>query len=485
MLAGLPEAAALLDGAGKLRAVNTPLRAALGPTQPVRPGWPAERLFAPALRAEIAGWLAHPGAAPRMSRLAAPQGMPEAPVAARRIILPTGDSLLLLQDLAPRQAAAEADRLQTLGALAGGIAHDFNNLLTVVLGASEDAQRLAGPTDPALAAELTQIRQAAGRGALLVKQLLAYARQQVLAPRLVPLNEAVEGIASLLRGSGQRQGVALEVALDEPGRMVLIDPSQLDRVVMNLAMNARQAMPQGGRLRLSTGRLVLLSALPGVPDTVPPGRWTVLEVTDTGGGIAPEVLPRIFEPFFTTRPDRGGTGLGLATVHGIVRQSGGFMVVDSQPGQGTCFRILLPRVEEPTADSPAAVPMASRPARHPPGPILLVDDEAPLRRLAERALRRAGHDVVVAEDAEIALTLLEDGLVPGHLVSDVAMPGMDGVALARVMRARLPGLPVLLVSGYAHATVDGGLEEDGIRFLAKPYGPAELVAAVGEVAPAE
>jgi two-component system cell cycle sensor histidine kinase/response regulator CckA len=485
MLAGLPEAAALLDGAGKLRAVNTPLRAALGPTQPVRPGWPAERLFAPALRAEIAGWLAQPGAAPRMSRLAAPQGMPEAPVAARRIILPTGDSLLLLQDLAPRQAAAEADRLQTLGALAGGIAHDFNNLLTVVLGASEDAQRLAGPTDPALAAELTQIRQAAGRGALLVKQLLAYARQQVLAPRLVPLNEAVEGIASLLRGSGQRQGVALEVALDEPGRMVLIDPSQLDRVVMNLAMNARQAMPQGGRLRLSTGRLVLLSALPGVPDTVPPGRWTVLEVTDTGGGIAPEVLPRIFEPFFTTRPDRGGTGLGLATVHGIVRQSGGFMVVDSQPGQGTCFRILLPRVEEPTADSPAAAPTASRPARHPLGPILLVDDEAPLRRLAERALRRAGHDVVVAEDAEIALTLLEDGLVPGHLVSDVAMPGMDGVALARVMRARLPGLPVLLVSGYAHATVDGGLEEDGIRFLAKPYGPAELVAAVGEVAPAE
>ncbi|MFC7552216.1 sensor histidine kinase [Pseudoroseomonas wenyumeiae] len=172
----------------------------------------------------------------------------------------------------------------------------------------------------------------------------------------MPLNEAVEGIASLLRGSGQRQGVALEVALDEPGRMVLIDPSQLDRVVMNLAMNARQAMPQGGRLRLSTGRLVLLSPLPGVPDTVPPGRWTVLEVTDTGGGIPPEVLPRIFEPFFTTRPERGGTGLGLATVHGIVRQSGGFMVVESQPGQGTCFRILLPRVDEPIADSLPAAP---------------------------------------------------------------------------------------------------------------------------------
>lgn len=485
VLSGMPEAAALLDSAGTVRAANTPLRAALGPTQPVRPGWPAERIFAPTLRAEVATWLAQPVAPPHEWRLAAPQGMPEAPVAARRIGLPGGDALLLLKDLAPRQVAAEADRLQTLGALAGGIAHDFNNLLTVVLGASEDAQRLAGSADPALAVELTQIRQAAGRGTLLVKQLLAYARQQVLAPRLVPLNEAVEGIASLLRGSGQRQGVALEVVLDDPGRMVLIDPSQLDRVVMNLAMNARQAMPGGGRLRLSTGRLVLLSALPGVPDTVPPGRWTVLEVTDTGGGIPSELLPRIFEPFFTTRPDRGGTGLGLATVHGIVRQSGGFMVVESQPGQGTCFRILLPRVEEPSADSlPAALP-APQPMRHLPGPILLVDDEAPLRRLAERALRRAGHDVVVAEDAETALALLEEGLVPGHLVSDVAMPGMDGVALARAMRARLPGLPVLLVSGYAHAAVDGGLEEDGIRFLAKPYGPAELVAAVGEPVPAE
>jgi two-component system cell cycle sensor histidine kinase/response regulator CckA len=481
MLAGLPDAAALLDAAGQVRAVNPCLRAALGPTQAVRPGWAAERLFSPGQRGEMALWLATSGAKPREARLAAPQGMPEPLVVARRIALPSGDSLLLLRDLTPSQAAAEADRLQTLGALAGGIAHDFNNLLTVVLGASEDALRLAGAAgpDPALAAELTQIRQAAGRGALLVKQLLAYARQQVLAPRLVPLNEVVEGIASLLRGTGQRQGVVLEVALDEPSRLVLIDPSQLDRVVMNLAMNARQAMPQGGRLRLSTGRLVLLSALPGVPDTVPPGRWTVLEVTDTGGGIPAGLLPRIFEPFFTTRPDQGGTGLGLATVHGIVRQSGGFMVVESQPGQGTCFRILLPRVED-TAAAPTAAPPPRPVAAHHAGPVLLVDDEAPLRRLAERALRRAGHEVVVAEDAESALALLEDGLVPGQLVSDVAMPGMDGVELAHAMRVRLPGLPVLLVSGYAHSTVDAGLAEHGFRFLSKPYGPAELVAAVGE-----
>jgi two-component system cell cycle sensor histidine kinase/response regulator CckA len=481
MLDGLPDAAALLDAEGRLQAANPPLRAALGPAQPVRPGLPAERLFAPACREGFSNWLRQ-HAPLRDLRLAAPQGMPELPVAARRIPLPTGDSLLLLHDLAPRQAAAEADRLQTLGALAGGIAHDFNNLLTVVLGASEDALRLAGPVpDPALAAELAQVRQAAGRGALLVKQLLAYARQQVLAPRLVSLNEAVTGIASLLGGPGSRQGMTLEVALDEPGRLVRIDPSQLDRVVMNLAMNARQAMPAGGRLRLSTGRVVLLSPLPGVPDTVPPGRWTVLEVADTGTGIAPEALPRIFEPFFTTRMDQGGTGLGLATVHGIVRQSGGFMVVESQPGQGSCFRILLPRVEQAEAAVPSPPPRSdpTPPAVPSIGPVLLVEDEAPLRRLAERALRRAGHDVVVAEDAESALALLEDGVLPGLLVSDVAMPGMDGMALARAVRDHVPGLPVLLVSGYASTVVDSALEQEGIRFLSKPYGPAELVAAVG------
>lgn len=476
VLQGWPAPAALLAMDGTLRQANDALRTALGPTRPAVPGLPVPRLFAAADREAVANWLAH-GTGEREFRLAAPHDMPEPLVGARRILLPGGESLLLLQPLAPSQQREEADRLQTLGALAGGIAHDFNNLLTVVLGAGEDALRLAGPApDPALVAELAQVRQAAERGAGLVRQLLAYARQQVLAPRLVPLNEAVRGIAGLLQGGGQRQGVVLEVVLDEPGRLVKIDPSQLDRVVMNLAMNARQAMPQGGRLRLATGREVLFAPLAGTPDTVPAGRWTVLEVADTGQGIAPELLPRIFEPFFTTRIDRGGTGLGLATVHGIVRQSGGFMVVDSTPGQGTRFRILLPRVEG-EAEAPAA-PAAAPPAAA--GPVLLVEDEAPLRRLAERALRRAGHDVAVAEDAETALELVEDGLVPGQLVSDVAMPGMDGVALARALRARFPGLPVLLVSGYAQSAVEAAPEAADIRFLAKPYSPADLVEAVGK-----
>jgi two-component system cell cycle sensor histidine kinase/response regulator CckA len=473
VLDGWPEPAALLDAQGQIRQINALLREALGPAQSVRPGLMAERLFAAPDRKGLASWLTG-GTTSREARLAVPEGVPERPLTLHRIGLPGGDSLLLLRDRPPPQIMAEADRLQTLGTLAGGIAHDFNNLLTVVLGASEDALRLAG-TNPAMVAELAQVQLAANRGALLVKQLLAYARQQVLAPRLVPLNQAVAGIASLLRRTGLRQGLVLEVELEEPDRMVRIDPSQLDRVVMNLAMNARQAMPDGGRLRLSTGRAVLFSDMPGVPDTVPAGRWTMLEVADTGQGIPADDLPRIFNPFFTTRVDQGGTGLGLATVHGILRQSGGYLTVESRPGEGTCFRLYLPRVEEAapeTARLPDPAPIAAA------GPILLVEDEEPLRRLAERTLRRKGYEVAVAEDAESALALLDAGLVPGLLVSDVAMPGMDGVALARAIRQNLPGLPVLLVSGYANALVEAELGGESIRFLAKPYAPADLAAAV-------
>jgi len=481
----LPDAALLLDSAHQVCAANRALVVALGPTQPVRPGMPAERLFALASRPALSAWL-QGGPAPTELRLAAPEGRAGRPVAPQRIELPGRRAVLILHDVTQRHALAaqmaEGDRLQALGRLAGGIAHDFNNLLAVILGAAEDAAQGLGPsTDPAVAGELEQIRQAAQRGAALVRQLLAYARQQVLAPKLVSLNAAVEGMAQLLRPLLGRQ-ISLEVVLDASGRMVRIDPSQLDRVLMNLAMNARQAMPEGGRLTLSTGRVLLLEPLSGGPEEVPPGRWTVLEVADTGRGIPPDILPRIFEPFFTSRAQEGGTGLGLATVHGIVRQSGGYLVVESAPGEGTRIRVLLPRVEgvEP---APAEIAALARPAPElvpvARGPVLLVEDEAPLRRLAERALRRAGWEVVVAEDGEEALALLEEsGVWPGAVVTDVIMPGMSGVALAEQLRQRFPALPVLLVSGYAPSMVEKGLDESGFRYLAKPYRPAELVDAV-------
>ncbi|MDJ0389618.1 response regulator [Roseomonas sp. E05] len=484
MFEHLPDAALLLDAEKRVLAANRALLLALGPMQPVRPGMAPERLFAAASRPALAAWL-QGGAAPAELRLVAPEGRAGHPVAPKGIAMPDRGMVLLLHDVTQRHAMAaemaESDRLQALGRLAGGIAHDFNNLLAVVLGAADHATSSLGPSpDPAVAGELEQIRQAAQRGAALVRQLLAYARQQVLAPKLVSLNGAVEGMARLLRPLLGRQ-ISLEVTLDEPGRMVRIDPSQLDRVLMNLAMNARQAMPEGGRLTLSTGRALLLEPLAGGPEEVPPGRWTVLEVADTGTGIPPELLSRIFEPFFTSRAQQGGTGLGLATVHGIVRQSGGHLLVDSAPGRGTRIRILLPRVEEtePVAVKAAAAAPAPPPPRQGTGPLLLVEDEAPLRSLAERALRRAGWEVVVAEDGEAALALVEEtALAPVAVVSDVMMPGMGGVALASELRQRFPGLPVLLVSGYAASVVQNGLDESGMKYLAKPYRPAELVEAV-------
>jgi two-component system, cell cycle sensor histidine kinase and response regulator CckA len=292
-----------------------------------------------------------------------------------------------------------------------------------------------------------------------------------LQPRVLALNEAITAIAPLLRrllGEEVRLGLELEI----PGRWVKADPTQLDQIILNLAVNARDAMPQGGTLRIATGHRVVLR--PDGEGVLPPGRWVVLEVGDTGGGIPPEVLPRLFEPFFTTRPDKGGTGLGLATVQGIVAQSGGHITVASRIGQGTVFRIHLPRQAAAAAPKvDAAGPPDAAPA--PSAPILLVEDEAPLRLLGTRLLERSGHPVLAADSAESALALVEAGAVPALLVSDVAMPGADGVALARRLRQRWPALPVLLLSGYAEAVLDRDLAAEGFRYLAKPFGPAELL----------
>jgi two-component system cell cycle sensor histidine kinase/response regulator CckA len=236
-------------------------------------------------------------------------------------------------------------------------------------------------------------------------------------------------------------------------------------------------MPRGGTLRIATGHQVVLR--PEGEGALPPGRWVVLEVGDTGRGIPPEVLPRLFEPFFTTRLDKGGTGLGLATVQGIVAQSGGHVTVESRVGEGTVFRIHLPR-QAAVAASAAKAAGGNQPIAEPAprAPILLVEDEAPLRLLGTRLLERGGHPVLAADSAESALALVEAGTVPALLVSDVAMPGADGVELARRLRRRWPALPVLLLSGYAEALLDRDLAGEGFRYLAKPFGPAELLQGV-------
>ncbi len=373
------------------------------------------------------------------------------------------------------QRLAASARLETVGRLAGGIAHDFNNLLAAILGAAA-AAREAGLT-PGAAAEITQIEDAAQRGAALVRQVLAFARQQRLEPRVIDLRRALEDAAPLLRRLMGRR-IAVELALEVEAAPVRVDPAQLDQVVLNLAANAKEAMAEGGRLRIALSRAVVLRQEGEGPEALPPGRYAVLEVADTGCGIPPEVLPRLFEPFFTTRPERGGTGLGLATVQGIVAQSGGHVTVLSVPGQGTCFRIHLPRAEMP---APEAAPVPQPAPTAPPAdrPLLLVDDEPALRRLSARLLERAGYAVQVADCAETALEMMEaEAAAPLALVSDVAMPGIDGLALARRLRARWPGLPVLLLSGYAESVLGEDLAGAGIAFLAKPFAPADLVAQV-------
>jgi two-component system cell cycle sensor histidine kinase/response regulator CckA len=476
---------ALLDATERLVAWNPELARLCGPTLPLREGMPFILLVAPAQREGLAAALA---LGRRVDVALASAGEP--PVQMERRALPLREPAALLR-IAPQAAAeqsaqnAAAARLQAVGALAGGIAHDFNNLLTAIAGSAEAALQRAG--EAPVQAELHQIMESAARGAALVRQLLAFARQQALHPRVVELNAAVSGMAGLLhRLLGSR--VRLTVQLDEPGRRVRIDPTQLDQVIMNLALNARDAMPDGGTLHIATGHAVVLQPEPLGQEELPPGRYATLEVADTGAGIPPGILPRIFDPFFTTKREQGGSGLGLSTVHGILRQSGGFIAAESHPGQGTTFRIWLPRHDGPAEPAPVAAPPARPPA--PPRatagrPVLLVEDEPPLLRLAARALRGAGYAVLTAGSAEEALDLLEAGApAPLALVSDVVMPGLDGLTLAERLRARHPGLPVLLVSGYAEAALGRDLTAEGLRLLPKPYALNDLVAELGALLPA-
>jgi two-component system cell cycle sensor histidine kinase/response regulator CckA len=479
---------ALLSTEDRLLAWNTELARLAGPTMPLREGMALAQLVGADVRD---GVLAALDAGRVVEASLAAAGAPRVTLDLRPL---HEEGIGGLLRVTPVQAAgntaenAAAARLQSVGALAGGIAHDFNNLLTAIGGSAEAA--LARMPDGDAAPELRQVLESAQRGAALVKQLLAFARQQALRPRVVELNDAVSAMGGLMtRLLGSR--VRLTVELEEPGRRVRIDPTQLDQVIMNLALNARDAMPEGGSLRIATGHAVVLSPQEIGPEILPPGRYALLEVADSGNGIPPEALPRIFEPFFTTRRERGGTGLGLSTVHGIVRQSGGFIAVESKRGEGTRFRIWLPRHEGP-ADPPAQpvaptpVPAAASSPAPVGAPVLLVEDEAPLLKLAERALRRAGFEVVTAGSAEEALDLLEQGAPrPLALVSDVVMPGADGLELAQRLRERDPALPVLLVSGYAEAALGRDLVAERIRLLSKPYGLSDLVAELKGILPAK
>ncbi len=368
----------------------------------------------------------------------------------------------------------QSQKMEAVGQLAGGIAHDFNNILAAIMMETDLASE-GGGVAPEVQHMITEVRAAADRAAALTRQLLAFSRRQVLQPRDLDLNDAVRSVAKMLRRI-VGEDVEVELQLHDRPLMVRADPGMLDQVLMNLVVNARDAMATGGRLRIETGFATVRDAGDAGPAPLAPGRYARLTVSDTGRGIPPEMLPRIFEPFFTTKEAGQGTGLGLATVFGIVKQHGGAIDAESRVGEGTSFRILLPALDAAAAGS--AAPAAADAPRGGTETILLVEDEAMVRALTRTALQRAGYTVLEATDGVDALRVWGEhrGAI-GLLFTDLVMPGgVSGLEIAERMRADEPSLRVLYTSGYS-ADIAGREPPlvDGENFIGKPYRLGKLL----------
>ncbi len=410
---------------------------------------------------------------------------PEEPMVMTIARSPAGiDAVLLLavrdirEQLRLEQQVAQVTRMQAIGQLAGGVAHDFNNILTANLGLVEQlmARHLPGDADYD---DLLELRANDSRGAALVRQLLAFARQQTLRLQLVDARDAIEAAVTLLE---RLLGDAVTMALNlEPVGPIRADPGQLEQVIVNLAVNARDAMPSGGRLVIGTHAIPAERVAALGHRVMPPGDYVCISVHDSGTGIDQALGSKIYEPFFTTKSAGQGTGLGLSTVYGIVKQSGGFVFNAPAPGGGTIFSLYFPRAEGkalPPAVATEPVPLVwALDDRH--LAVLLVEDDRAVRMVLHRSLANAGFIVTAAADALAALPLIDD--LARHfdvLVSDVMMPGMDGGQLAQHARARRPGLPVLLMSGYSEPPQRSATTDAGVGFLAKPFTGAALAAAV-------
>lgn len=371
----------------------------------------------------------------------------------------------------------QAQKMEAIGRLAGGVAHDFNNLLTVINGYCDLALTTLRLGDP-LREQLEQIRVAGERAAALTRQLLAFSRKQVLQPLVLDLNDILKGLEKMLRRL-IGEDIDLNLVLEPALWRVKADPGQLEQVVMNLVVNARDAMPRGGTLTLETRNETVISVPMDHPE-LRPGEYVLLVVRDTGCGMDSKTMEHIFEPFFSTKGERG-TGLGLAMVYGVVNQSGGHITVDSQSGVGSTFRIYLPRVEG--TPTPAAIQSEETPLQQHTQTILLVEDEDAVRRLAQITLERQGFTVLEARTPGDALLLAEQHTGPiDLLITDVIMPGMNGHELAERLLQSRPSLKVLYMSGYSDDILGerGGLGPE-MAFLPKPYSPTELARKVTEL----
>ena len=379
---------------------------------------------------------------------------------------------------------AQGQKMQAVGQLASGIAHDFNNVLTPIIGFADLLLAKMRPTDPAFA-DVMSIKQNANRAANLVRQLLAFSRKQTLQPKVHSLTEAMSDLGNLL-GRVLGEKIDLKISHERDLGLVLVDPNQFEQVIINLAVNARDAMPKGGTLSVRTYNVSEEDSRNIGPEFMAPGEYIACEIEDTGAGIPPEIVNKIWEPFFSTKEVGKGTGLGLSTVYGIIKQTGGFIFCDSVVGKGTRFRIYLPRhypAPEPVDAAAEAKVEAPKRADHTgKGRILLVEDEDAVRAFAVRALSSRGYTVVEADSGESALEKIEADTEGFELIlSDVVMPEMDGPTLLRELRKRGIKTKVIFVSGYAVDAFEKNLEgQTDFAFLSKPFSLKQLIEKVKE-----
>ena len=388
-------------------------------------------------------------------------------------------------DITARKAAEaqvlQAQKLESIGRLAGGVAHDFANMLFAIRGFTdmliEDMELARAGTSFDLEAGLRNLRSvedAAERASALTQQLLTFGRRQVVQPKVLALNDGIRSVEPLL----QRligEPVDLRLALGQHAGRIRADPGQIDQILLNLVVNARDAMPDGGTITIETGNVVFDEAYAMEHFAVEPGEFVMLAVSDTGIGMDHETRKHIFEPFFTTKEFGHGTGLGLATTYGIVKQAGGHIWLYSEPGRGTTFKLYFPRVDGEAADlDGGAAPEAAL------GTVLLVEDDDAVRSMTRQALRRAGWSVIEATSGDEAVQLIESMVHPVNaLITDVVMPGLSGIRLAAMVLDRLPGVRVVLMSGYTADTLDlEAIMARGARFVSKPVARRDLLAAL-------
>lgn len=374
-------------------------------------------------------------------------------------------------------ASQQANKMAAIGQLAGGIAHDFNNLLTVILGHSEFLLKRDEPRESSRV-RVEEIRKAAERGAWLTSQLLAYSRNQILEPAVLQMNSVLEDMDGILRCM-LGEDIALDLVMDSNLGWTKVDRGKLEQIVLNLAGNARDAMPQGGRLRLETLNASVNRHTPAVQPFVAPGEYVALLVRDTGIGMGPETRARVFEPFFTTKEKGKGTGLGLATIYGIVKQCGGYIWVESEVGAGSVFQTLLPRVAQPVDPHVVQEVLDYGSGGE---TILLVEDDPSVRRTAAEVLLGAGYRVLTAPSGADALRMAarHEGRLD-LLLTDIVMPGMSGPELARQFIVQFPSVRILYMSGYSEDAIEKhGLRGRTVRVLQKPFTHETLARSVRE-----